>query len=460
MAATPSGTATIGVTQTFVTPTAPSATVSSTATVGVTQTFVTPTATSAIISSTATITPTPHCANLSSPLLVTVGAAAMQGPSAAVIVSVIPSGTVISPQLPTLNVTLAPMPPPPYQPSGCSGAHVAVSFTFNGSGSVAITIYGDSAYRIAADEVCEAVVPLAALDSCAQSDSTATVVFTFITVIAPLPTVAATTVALSGAIVAGSVAAAVAASASAAGSMQRALTELRIAQCGGSRGEPLVLAESILQLRIGTGALSYRRGAVVGNVVFWAVAAAVAAVLLPLRGCVVLRREGDATDLLEAVAGLRLPAGLVVVYVPLLQPTLMSAVALLVESSDATDIVIGLLGVAACVAPIVWIVFLLVLRTPFGATAHATSGDAADEHVAVLYVAVCRRALAALQSERCHWRDRVHGSRFTRHYGAVFEGFVGGRQWFVLVDLSVEAVCGVLGALVDLPTQQGSGAPR
>jgi hypothetical protein len=82
------------------------------ATVGTTQTFVTPTATSAIIS-TATITPTPHCANLSSPLLVTVGAAAMQGPSAAVIVSVIPSGTVISPRRPTLNATLAPVPPLP-----------------------------------------------------------------------------------------------------------------------------------------------------------------------------------------------------------------------------------------------------------------------------------------------------------------------------------------------------------
>ena len=44
-----------------------------------------------------------------------------------------------------------------------------------------------------------------------------------------------------------------------------------------------------------------------------------------------------------------------------------------------------------------------------------------------------------------------------RHYGAVFEGFVDGRQWFVLVDLSTEVVCGALGALVGLPQQQGSG---
>ena len=88
---------------------------------------------------------------------------------------------------------------------------------------------------------------------------------------------------MSGSIVVGSLVAAVAAPASATGSMQRALTELRIAQCGGSRGEPLVLAESILQLRIGTDDLSYRRGAVVGNVAFWAGVAATAAALVQQR---------------------------------------------------------------------------------------------------------------------------------------------------------------------------------
>ena len=84
---------------------------------------------------------------------------------------VIPSGTGIIPRRPTLNATLTAVPPPPYQASGCTGAHVAVSFTFNGSGSVAVAIHGDSAYWIAVDEVCEAVLPLAALDSCAPSDS-------------------------------------------------------------------------------------------------------------------------------------------------------------------------------------------------------------------------------------------------------------------------------------------------
>jgi hypothetical protein len=324
---------------------------------------------------------------------------------------------------------------------------VVASFAFNGSGSVAVTIHGDGAYRIAADEVCEAVVPLAALDSCVLSNANATVVLALFYVAAPPRTVAATTVALGGAVVAGSGAAAVAASASAAGSMQRALTELRIAQCGGSGGEPLVLAESILQLRMGTDALSYRRGAVVGNVVFLAAVAAAAAVMVQQRARGVLRRGGATTGLAEAAAAMRLPAALAVAYVPLLQPTVTSAVALLVESSRGADVTIGLLGAAACAAPIAWLWFRVLLRRPFGAVAHAAA--ATDGFV-------CRRGAVALLSRRHRWRDRVRGSLFVLHYGAVFEGFIDGRQWFVLVDLGMEAVCGVLGALVDLPTQQGS----
>jgi hypothetical protein len=328
-----------------------------------------------------------------------------------------------------------------------------VSFTFNGSGVVAVTIDGDGGYRISADEVCAAVVPLVWLDSCAPSDLNASVVLALFRVIAPPSTVPAGTTALSVAIVAGSVVAAAGSPVSAAGSMQRALTELLIAQCGGLGGEPLPLAESILQLRIGTDALSYRRGAVVGNAAFWAAAVTVAAVLVQQRARGVLRHGGVATDLSEAAASMRLPGALVVVYVPLLQPTVTSAVALLVESSGVADAAIAVLGVAACAAPIAWLLVPLVLRRPFGAVAH----EAAASRGAGVEGAGCRGVLAALQSRRHRWRDCVRGSRFVRRYGAVFEEFVGGRQWFVLVDVSTEAVCGVLGALVDLPTQQGSG---
>ena len=133
------------------------------------------------------------------------------------------------------------------------------------------------------------MVPLAWLDSCTPSSPNATVVLALFRVVAPVNAVPATTTVLSSAVVAGSIVAAIAAPASAAGSMQRAVTELHIALCDGLLGEPLLLAESILQLRIGTDDLSYRRGAVVGNVAFWAVVAALAIVVVLQRARGVLR---------------------------------------------------------------------------------------------------------------------------------------------------------------------------
>ena len=106
-----------------------------------------------------------------------------------------------------------------------------------------------------------------------------------------------------------------------------------------------------------------------------------------------LRRGGATTGLSEAAAELRLPSSLVVAYVPLLQPTVTSVVALLVESSRGADVAIGLLGV--------------LLRRPFGAVAQcaAASGkDAATEGV------VCRRVAAALLSKRHRWRDGVRAA--------------------------------------------------
>jgi hypothetical protein len=314
-----------------------------------------------------------------------------------------------------------------------------------------VTIHGDARYRVSEDEVCEAVVRLAELDSCTPSDSNATVVLALFRVVVPTPSaIPAKIAALSGSVVAGSFVAAVAGPASGTGAMQRALTELHIAQCGGLSGQPLLLAESILQLRVGSDALSYRRGAVVGNVAFWAALAAAAAALVQLRARGMLRCGGGAIGVAEAAAEMRLPAMLVVGYVPLLQPTLTSAVTLCVMSSRAADVVIGLLGAAVCAAPIALLVVPLVLRMPFGAVAVAAE-PRANEGV------VCHRLLVRLVSRRHCWCDRVNGSRFVRHYGAVFKEFVEGRQWFILLDLSVEALCGVLGALVDLPQQQDSG---
>jgi hypothetical protein len=139
---------------------------------------------------------------------------------------------------------------------------------------------------------------------------------------------------------------------------------------------------------------------------------------------------------------------LVVVYVPLLQPTVTSSATMLVKSGDGGDVMIGLLGYAVCLAPVAWLFDVLVLRKPFGAVAHYHSRVNNDDG--------CRFVCAQLQSRRYRWRDREGRSRFVRRYGAVFAEFADGFHWFILVELSVEAACGVLGGLVYLPTQQSS----
>jgi hypothetical protein len=147
-------------------------------------------------------TVTLKCANWTAPLLATVGASVMNGPSMAVVLF-LPNGTAISPIRRTLNTTLVAVARPPYQPNahGCSGTRVEVSFSFNGSSSVPVTIHGNSGYHISEDEVCAAVVPLVELDSCLLNDPTSTVVLALFHVIAPRTTlqsaVAATTTAIS-----------------------------------------------------------------------------------------------------------------------------------------------------------------------------------------------------------------------------------------------------------------------
>ena len=74
-----------------------------------------------------------------------------------------------------------------------------------------------------------------------------------------------------------------------------------------------------------------------------------------------------------AAAGeMRLPGVLIVVYQPLLQPTITSAVVLMMSSSGSVggDVLLGVAAIAASLAPVLWLVLLLVLQSPFAAVAH------------------------------------------------------------------------------------------
>jgi hypothetical protein len=147
---------------------------------------------------------------------------------------------------------------------------------------------------------------------------------------------------------------------------------------------------------------------------------------------------------------------LIVVYQPLLQPTITSAAVLMMSSSGSAggDLVLGVAGIAASLAPVLWLVLLLVLQSPFAAVAypHTSVRDLLDHVCRIRTRSSVSRLLFA---RRCRWSDRVPGSRFVGHYGATFGVYVARRHWFVIVDLCTEALFGVLGAIVFLP--QGNG---
>ena len=230
---------------------------------------------------------------------------------------------------------------------------------------------------------------------------------------------------------------------------------MAIALCDGISGAPLPVAESVLQLRVGSDALSYRRGALVGNVAFWLLLAVLLALLAYLRSRGCARDSG--TTLWAAAGELHLPGLLLFMYLPLLQPTVTSSVTLMVQPSSsptARDVVLGLLGLAVCVAPIPCLAAVVAQRGPFPAVAHVEA--VTDSSEARCAGRLRSLSLRAALSRRARWRDRISGSGFVSHYGATFDAYGGGRQWFIVVDLCTEAVAGVCGALVYVPQQQGS----
>jgi hypothetical protein len=124
------------------------------------------------------------------------------------------------------------------------------------------------------------------------------------------------------------------------------------------------------------------------------------------------------------------------------------------SSPTARDVVLGLLGLAVCVAPIPCLAAVVAQRGPFPAVAHVEA--VTDSSEARCAGRLRSLSLRAALSRRARWRDRISGSGFVSHYGATFDAYGGGRQWFIVVDLCTEVVAGVCGALVYVPQQQGS----
>jgi hypothetical protein len=224
--------------------------------------------------------------------------------------------------------------------------------------------------------------------------------------------------------------------------LQRLMLSAQLLSCDGALGAPESVSVSPTGLSVGGGELRYVRGAVVGNVLVWSgasflcagVVAAVAAVRhLPLR---------------RAAGSMRLPGGFVVVFVPLLQPTVSCIVQVLHLGGYAASIAIGTTGVLFILASAAW--FAWVVTVGFAASPRRSVGTTPKGGSAFM------RMVEWVDAPFYTWSDSAVGSRFVEEYGLLFCMFTAGRHWYVVVELAIGAVCGVIGGTI--PAAADSGA--
>jgi hypothetical protein len=218
---------------------------------------------------------------------------------------------------------------------------------------------------------------------------------------------------------------------------QRLVLMARLIACDSSVGDPLDVATSPTRMALGTDDLEYLRGAVVGNLLLVAAFAAACAAL----AAVAALRCGD--RMRYAMGSVRLPGVVVVVMVPLLQPTVSCVVELYrfgdgPSATGAASVALSLLAGTA-----LHVVWMTTVR--FGATPRQRLTELHRAGPATRWP---RRAAAWLLDERCEWEDARDRPRFTREYGCAFASYVGGRHWYFGVELLTEASCGAISGTI------------
>jgi hypothetical protein len=223
--------------------------------------------------------------------------------------------------------------------------------------------------------------------------------------------------------------------------LQRLVLSTLLLNCGGGIGAAESVAVSPTRLSVGGDELRYVRGAVVGNVLVWAVGSALCGVVVV--GVAAVRRRP-----LRFVAGsLRLPGAFVVVFVPLLQPTVLCAVQLLRLGSDPLSVAIGVVGAVVVAAVAAWFSWVVTVGFAGAALRNDERPGATDLPLT--------RLVDWLLSPFFAWHDMPTGCRFTKDYGFLFRSFTHRCHWYVVVEFFAASVGGVIGGTV--PGGSGTG---
>jgi hypothetical protein len=241
--------------------------------------------------------------------------------------------------------------------------------------------------------------------------------------------------------------------------LQSLQTQSLLTQCEADDGKPLDLASSPTSLRVGSSELSYHYGAILGNVlVLWG---CIAVLSLTATAGLHCWYQQQRITVSAALGVLGLPGWLINIYVPLLQPTVASAVAVVcsADAPVATSVVCFAIGCLACALPCGAIANLVIRR--FEARAVRSTGEG-EEGTAEGVVADIRGALLRnvvvhrLVRERHAYVNAARGSRFVERYGELFTRFCAGRHWFGLVELAHEVIIGVLSGTAPAAAATGS----
>ena len=238
--------------------------------------------------------------------------------------------------------------------------------------------------------------------------------------------------------------------------VQRASLQRGLMSCGedgATTTEPLDVASSPLRLGYGVESGQYVRGSVVGDLALLAA--------LGLLGTLVAYVRQDRHhrhETLAASAGrLQLPGLLHVPAMFLLQPVVAGSVWCLQSGEHGSgDVVVGLAGLALSVVYALWAVWMLVRGRVYFINQYIALPPWLQSVPSVV-----RGAVLGVPCRRTVWRDNgYHNRGYVRAYGTIFSGYLGGLQWFLLVELLLALLSGVLsGVGMAVPAACGTALP-
>jgi hypothetical protein len=233
--------------------------------------------------------------------------------------------------------------------------------------------------------------------------------------------------------------------------LQGVQTELLLLMCEVDDGGPLELGSSPTRIRAGSSALAYHYGAVLGNVlVLWCGAAVVAAAAVAV--CAYTSNH-HRIDMRKSMDALRLPGRLLNVYVPLLQPTMASTVAIAAAAVRAPlGVACTVIGFVSCVVPSCAVALVVTRR--FGATPSAREELPEGPEGGLL--ARLKAAKEFLLHEDTEYEDATPRSGFVGMYSKLFADYRAGWHWFGVVELACELLLGVIRGTVPTAAQRGS----